>query len=307
MVKLPRSSKLPGLPRPSTAPPGAVPGTFCQAIGSRSAVVAEQRARSRGAARRSGKREAAEGCHPSTCTRSLATATVDARLQDGDRAGQRRVHRVVVVARLGPGESHGKALVGGEWYRRGELRAARRRDLVARGVLVDEVDLRAARNRDGARGDSGSGDLELDRALRTRAAAASQNEQGESNGNAHGSLLGKTTAHRHGRPKASECSRHDRSRVYGPARAPIRNVRTTSSSTLTSPPAAEVGSIPKSVCFTTIFPDALSASPCTSSRTGTLKTFVTPCRVSSASNVRSYELGAIRLPVTSTERNRMVP
>src|SRR5882724_9947829 len=204
MVKLPCSSKLPGLPRPSTAPPGPVPGTFCQAIGSRSAVVAEQRARNRGAARRSDKRP--KDVIQAPGTRSVATATVDARLQDGDRAGQRRVYRVVVVARLGPGESHGEALVGGEWCRRGELRAARRRDLVARGVLVDEADLCAARDRDWGRGDSRRGDLELDRALRARAAAAREKEQGESNGNTHGSLLGKTTAQRHRRPKASECS-----------------------------------------------------------------------------------------------------
>jgi len=68
------------------------------------------------------------------------------------------------------------------------------------------------------------------------------------------------------------------------------------------PPAAEVGSIPKSVCFTTILPVALSVSPCASSRTGTVKALVTPCKVSSPCSVRSYELGAIRLPVTSTER-----
>src|SRR5712664_2848592 len=56
MVKLPRSSKLPGLPKPSTAPPGPVPGTFCHSRGARSVVEAEQPARSKGAARTSAKR-----------------------------------------------------------------------------------------------------------------------------------------------------------------------------------------------------------------------------------------------------------
>src|SRR5712671_4065179 len=192
MVKLPRSSKLPGLPRPSTAPPGPVPGTFCQVIGSRSAVLAEQRARSRGAARRNEKRPREVIQAPGTG--SVAAATVYPRLQDGHRAGERRawVHRVVEVARLGPGERRAReALVGGERHGRGKLRAARG-DLVARGILVDEADLYPARDRDRSRVDTRRGDLELDRALRARAAAARENEQGESNGNTHGSLLGKT-------------------------------------------------------------------------------------------------------------------
>src|SRR6266404_99708 len=206
MGKLPCSSKLPGLPRPSTAPPGPVPGTFCQAIGSRSAVVAEQCARSRGAARSSEKRPRDVIQAPGTS--SVATATVDARLQDGYRARERGalVHRVVEVARLGPGERRAReALLGGERLGR-KLRAVVRGDLVARGVFVDEADLYPARDRDRSRVDTRRGDLELDRALRARAAAAREKEQGESNGKTHGSLLGKTTAQRHRRPKASECS-----------------------------------------------------------------------------------------------------
>src|SRR5712664_1933661 len=193
MVKLPRSSKLPELPRPSTAPPGPVPGTFCQAIGSRSAVLAGQGARSRGAARRNEKRPTNVIQAPGTG--SVAAATVYAWLQDGYRAGERRawVHRVIVVARLGPGERRAReGLVGGQRLR-GKLRAVRGGDPVARGVLVDEADLCPGRDCDRIRGDTRRGDLELDRALRARAAAARESEQGESNGNAHGSLLGKTT------------------------------------------------------------------------------------------------------------------
>src|SRR5712672_3118808 len=45
MVKLPRSSKVPGLPKPSTAPPGPLPGIFCHSRGASSAVEDEQRER----------------------------------------------------------------------------------------------------------------------------------------------------------------------------------------------------------------------------------------------------------------------
>jgi len=72
------------------------------------------------------------------------------------------------------------------------------------------------------------------------------------------------------------------------------------------PPAAEVGSFPKSVCFTTIFPDALSV---VALRFEPDRNFEglrdAGARSARPEALRSYEFGAIRLPVTSTERNRM--
>src|SRR5438270_10547801 len=56
MVKLLTSSKLPLGPSGSTEPLGPRPGTFCHSIGARSALLDEQRARSKGARRTRAKR-----------------------------------------------------------------------------------------------------------------------------------------------------------------------------------------------------------------------------------------------------------
>src|SRR5256885_12166015 len=62
------------------------------------------------------------------------------------------------------------------------------------------------------------------------------------------------------------------------ARATMRNVKGTSSSTCTRPPAAVVGLIPNSDCLTVSLPSAVSVSPRKSTLSGTTIGFTMPCQ-----------------------------
>src|SRR5882724_4025645 len=102
--------------------------------------------------------------------------------------------------------------------------------------------------------------------------------------------------------KARRC----RPATQAPSRAAIRNVTVTSSSTCTSPPAADVGWMPKSDCFTPTLPIAVSALPRTSTWSGTTNGCRTPCNDRSPVTRSSYEPVGSCFPVTSRERKRML-
>src|SRR5438874_233979 len=237
---------------------------------------------------------------------SAAPATAGSRRGHGNGRGERRVRGVGQVAPFGS-VHHRLQLIpaSGEWRRHVELGAGRG-DLVGDRVLVEVMD--PPSDRDGDRGrsgvarDAGSRDVQggFGRPAAARAAAGGGCECDQRDGNAAHELLrgrsdttmrGDTTRHRRfrGTSDSNDCSGACSTgrpstpflrsrRCQRLARATMRNVKGTSSSTCTRPPAAVVGLIPNSDCLTVSLPSAVSVSPCKSTLSGTTIGFTMPCK-----------------------------
>src|SRR5471032_2154394 len=90
------------------------------------------------------------------------------------------------------------------------------------------------------------------------------------------------------------------------ARAPILNSTGTSFSTFTIPPAAPLGSMPKSLSLITTLPVATSRSPLRSSVRSTVQGLLNPCSDRSPATDSSAVAGPVCLPFTAVDWKWMV-